>query len=167
MSCSTESAGQAAVEADVAAALSRALRTKVGTARLRKSRGGALTNGISLSRDPSTNHSDSISSSGTPLREEPSTSMKQPYRDNMIGFGGFRLPEFRWPWQQEAPSQRGGSDKSIAAPTALELDSFPMRVSDGEIRSNVRPLNEREQAQVGGLVHRLMVQGRERGGSVK
>jgi hypothetical protein len=158
MSCSSEAAGEAAVEADVAAALARALRTDAGVAHLRGKRNHETPADAGASRRVAD------SAVGYSCNEGGGTSGRVDSSTREGGFGSFKLPEFRWPWQQQNEPSRV---PNVIVPSS-PLASSP-RVPEGDVRLRVRPLNEREQAQVGGLVQQLMGQGGSRlgGGSDK
>ena len=150
MSCSSEAAGEAAVEADVAAALARALRTTAGTALLRKKR-------LDKSQESNSASSKTTDSIVGPSRREGRNSdsvADNTRRDN--AFGSFKLPDFKWPWQQHEAPPRVITSSALSSQRMSGGD--PRAAPDGDVRLRVRPLNEREQAQVGGLVQKLMGQ---------
>ena len=121
MSCSTEAAGEAAVEADVAAAMARALRTEAGATRLRSGQRGVVQSQSRPAGSDGVGAGGSSCGSGRQAQCDVSRGTMQGAASDGAGglpFGWKLPPSFQWPWQHSQQQRHAVPTSSRA--TAAE-----------------------------------------------
>ena len=122
MSCSTEAAGEAAVEADVAAAMARALRTEAGATRLRSGQRGVVQSQSRPAGSDGVGAGGSSSSSGSGRQAHCDAAPGATQGAASDGAGGLPFgwklpPSFQWPWQQSQQHRHAVPTSSRATAT--------------------------------------------------
>ena len=135
MSCSTEAAGEAAVEADVAAAMARALRTEAGATRLRSGQRGAVQSQSRPAGSDGVGAGGSSSGSGRQAHCDAAPGATQGAASDSSAGGlpfGWKLPpSFQWPWQHSQQQRHAVPTSSRATATEARAPGTGSSSSSG------------------------------------